>query len=105
VNVYDRTCRLVDQALRGTNWRALPLPGMLPMLVAPYFDSTALWVSAWAWFLLWSAFVRWRWWLHMRCVSKRADRAYDRQGKYRLSRDYYDSESATSAKARKKSRS
>ena len=92
----------VDRSWRGSNWRGLPLPGMIPFFAAFWFETNVVWALAWAWFALWSGFVAWRWWAYMKNESARADRAYDTSGKLRLSREYWDTESATSAKARKK---
>jgi hypothetical protein len=48
----------------------------------------------------WLVFL-WRGWLALRRISAREDRVYDRRTRFRLSREYRESESATAAKARR----
>ena len=92
----------VDRTLRGPNYRTLTLPAFLPMLAAMLLDSPVPLSIGWVWLVAWSGFVAWRWWTLIKIESKRADRAYDRDGKFKLSREYWDTESATAAKAKKR---
>jgi hypothetical protein len=72
-------------------------------LVAISFEqtSTFFWLAiasaiAWLGFYL-SAFI-----VDLRTSGKNGDLDYDRRGKYKLSKEYHDSESATSAKAERR---
>lgn len=102
MRAYYWTRDVVDRTWKSGYWRALPLPGMLPMFAPLLLNSPALRVFTWTWFVLWSGFIAWRWWVYMKVEATRSDRAYDRKGKFRLVREYWGTESATSAKARKK---
>ncbi len=101
MRMYFRTRDFVDRTFRSLNWYASSLPGALPLFPSMFFDNSTVWAVAWIWFLLWEGFVFWRWWVYMKVEAERSDRAYDRKGKFRLSREYWDTESATASRARK----
>ena len=50
----------------------------------------------------WLGFVAWRGWRLIRITGIRGDRAYDRTGKFGLSSDYRETESATETKRRRR---
>lgn len=83
--------------------RVLMLPAVIPLIVilmiGPTSVSTAI---GWGWFGLWNLFIFWRFWFYLREISREGDRHYDRVGKYRLDKEYHDTESATSAAERKR---
>ena len=92
--------RFVDDCIKDRLYfKAAMLPGVVMLLVS----MVAGWPKWLGIFLLvgWTTFVFWRWYLHVKNVSRDSDRHYDRTGKYRLSKEYHDSESATAARDRK----
>lgn len=93
----------VDRCWQGSSYKASLLPAALPMLLALWIGGPILWVAAFSWFALWAAFVMWRGVLFMRStLNDMKDEPYDRVGKYRLSREYWTTESAAAARYRKK---
>ena len=50
---------------------------------------------------LWTGFYLWAFVVAVRMFAREGDVNYDRRGKYKLSKEYWDTESATSAKAKK----
>lgn len=66
-----------------------------PILSAPA-------IAAIAFDLLWFGLCGWRLWLLFRSAAERADRLYDTKGKYLLSSEYADTESATKARRRRR---
>ena len=51
--------------------------------------------------IAWSAFYLWALIVAIRLDARKGDLDYDRRGKYKLSKEYWDTESATSTKAKK----
>lgn len=93
----------VDRQWRGSSYKVLMLPAVVPFLVISMMDySPAHWVIGWGWFGLWNSFVWWRHWLFMREMSQKADEEYDRIGKFRLAQEYHHTESATAAAKRRR---
>jgi len=71
-------------------------------LVAVVFRQTpALFWLGTAWAIAWSGFYHWALIVAIRKEGRKGDLDYDRSGKYRLSKEYWDTESATSTKAKK----
>ena len=71
-------------------------------LVAISFEqvATIFWLgiaSAVAWF----GFYLWAFIVALKILGRKGDLDYDRRGKYKLSKEYHDTESASSAKAEK----
>ena len=77
---------------------------MLPALLSMWIESKALVIFAWVWFAVWTSFVLWRWWLMMKIAAGKADATYDKKGKFNLSKEYWTTESATSAAKRRRKR-
>jgi len=105
VNLYCIIRDWVDRqwCAPGLQFKVLLLPAMLPLLVILMIGKTPVldW-AGWAWFGAWTIFVFWRWWIYIKMESRKSDLQYDRKGKFRLSREYHDTESATAAKERKR---
>jgi hypothetical protein len=96
----------VDRTWQGTNAKVLLLPAFVPSLIIMLIardqaKNGLLLILQGCWFLLWNGFVAWRGWIKVRADAREADHYYDNVGKYRLSTEYHDSESATAAKRRK----
>lgn len=69
-------------------------------VVAVVFQhSPVVWVGI-GWAIAWSAFYLWALITATRLAGRKGDLDYDRRGKYKLSKEYWDTESATSAKAK-----
>ena len=86
----------------GSRYKTILLPGILPLFPALLLGKTlTLGVLCMAWFVVWHGFVFWRGWLCLKQASAKADEDYCRVGKYRLAKDYHDSESATAARKRR----
>ena len=97
----------VDRQWRapGVQWKVLSLPAILPLLVILIIGKTRdLAIVGWAWFIAWNVFVLWRMWLYLKEESASADAHYDDAGKFRLSKEYHDTESATAARKRRRRR-
>jgi hypothetical protein len=84
------------------------LVGMVPWLALLLFDDRAtkngLSVTVIVIIvldLIWLGFVAWRAWLMLRSSAEKADRHYDRHGKYILHPEYAETESATEARRRR----
>jgi hypothetical protein len=72
-------------------------------LVAVVFRHTpALFWLGTAWAIAWSAFYLWAFIVAIRIDARKGDLDYDRRGKYKLSKEYWDTESATASKAKRK---
>lgn len=80
------------------------LPGMLPFFPLIFFKDRfpLAWIPVAAWFVAWMFFVSWRYVRYLKEISIKADRYYDRAGKYDLPSEYAESESATTARQRRK---
>ena len=102
MKIYTVTRDWVDRVLVGENVRVLVLPIMVPGFAMAFYRTVPVAILFWLWFAFWSAFVSWRWWIYMRAASAMADKKYDRIGKFRLAREYWNTESATAALNRKK---
>jgi len=95
----------VDRQWRapGQQSKVLLLPIAIPFLAiamigwSPGFGAIAL-----GWCALWTGFVFWRGWLYFKEACREGDRRFDRQGKFRLGREYHDTESATAAAEKKR---
>ena len=83
---YEMGIGLSTGALIAVLFREIP---------ALFWFGTA-WAIGWAGFYLWALIVA------IRINSRRGDLDYDRKGKFSLSKEYWSTESATTAKARKK---
>jgi len=72
-------------------------------LVAVIFRQNAalFWLGT-AWAIAWAGLYLWAFVAATRMAARKGDLEYDRRGKFSLSREYWNTESATSAKARKK---
>jgi NhaP-type Na+/H+ and K+/H+ antiporter len=102
--IYVATRNWVDRVLRwdGVRARVVVLPAILPALAGlPFGNGPIVTTVVATWFVVWSLFVSWRYWLYMREMSVEADKNYDRVGKYSLAKEYHGTESATAARARK----
>ncbi|EQB15612.1 hypothetical protein [Sphingobium lactosutens] len=106
MSAFARICSWVDSCWDGKrNYR---------LLLIPNFATIAIWMTLfsrgnvvaegvfWSAQAAWVAFVGWRWWVVMKRASIEQDRKYDRVGKFRLAREYWNTESATAALDRKK---
>ena len=105
MNLYVAIRDWVDRCWRSNgDWRVLGLPPAVLALTLLLLgvDGGLNWAGFWAFFVSWTAFTFWRWWIFMRVVAHDADRKFDRVGKFKLAREYWDSESASAAAARKK---
>ncbi len=100
-----------DQKVRqsGTAAEAALLPAFLPAVLVILWGQFLkiehafwIWSICVCWFVCWNIFAGWRLVRHLKEVSLRSDRHYDRVGKYDLPPEYADSESATKAKRRRK---
>lgn len=71
-------------------------------LVALGFKQTPtlFWLGI-AWGTAWSALYLWAFIVAMKMDSRKGDLDYDQSGKYKLSKEYWDTESATSTKAKR----
>ena len=101
--MYAATKSWVDRTLRSPDVqpRILVLPALLPAIAGLPFGNGPIVITVVAtWFVSWSLFVFWRYWLYMREVSVEADQNYDRVGKYQLAKEYHGTESATAARVR-----
>lgn len=85
------------------------LIGVLPWLALIATDGrrgsptlSAPMMAAIAFDLIWFSYVGWRGWLLFQQAAARADRLYDRKGKYALPSEYADTESATKARRRRR---
>jgi len=87
----------------GVRSRAVLSPAIPPLIVALIFkDNSIVWTLAAIMSAGWLAFVAWRSWRMTKATTTRADRKYDRDGKFKLSSEYHDSYSATAAKRTKR---
>ena len=103
MSAYTAVRDWVDRCWRGSGYKASLLPAALPLLLALWTSNAFLSIAAFAWFALWAAFVMWRGALLMRStLNDMKDEPYDRVGKYRLSKEYWATESAAAARYRKK---
>lgn len=104
MKVYRYIRDWVDCQWRASSerFKILLLPAILPLLLIATIGKTpALELGGWAWFVSWSTFVFWRYWTYVETEAERADLRYDRKGKFQLSNEYHETESATAAKKRK----
>jgi hypothetical protein len=106
VSAFERLCGLVDECWQGNrNYRLLLIPQFLVIgLWLLLFSRNNLFAEMIFWSLqvIWVAFIAWRWWVGMMEASAVQDRKYDLRGKFRLAREYWNTESATAARNRKK---
>ena len=87
----------------GGNHRALGLPAVLPVLPLVWIRDGAATALALIWLALWSGFIMWRGFLYMRRVTaEMKGEPYDRHGKYRLSKEYWGTESVAAARYRER---
>ncbi|MFT4251180.1 MAG: hypothetical protein QM608_01675 [Caulobacter sp.] len=100
--------RFVDRKLAKPR-AAAPLPVCLLVLAMAFLGphltppvALAGWIIVAAASLVWVAFVVWRGSRLFRASSLRGDRAFDQRGKFRLSPEYWRSESASRARRRKR---
>lgn len=103
--IYMMVRDWVDDRWRapGLQAKVLLLPAMMPgLLLFPFHQTLLAHALTWIWFTLWTSFVAWRYWLYMTEVSAVADEHYDRKGKFKLAREYHETESATAIRKRKK---
>lgn len=107
--IYLRIRRMVDYDIEENQRPASLVLGFVPLIVAGMAGVEAASVSGGAlWFVLlticlvWTSFVLWRAYRMSRAWILRSDRDYDRRGKFLLSREYWQSESATSARRRRR---
>ncbi len=111
MSVYSRLCHWIDEGWKGppslVQYRRSSLATLLPaflfalltlMLGAP---APILWIG-WMTWAGWTGFVAWRGWLMFRDFTRVADRQYDRQDKFKLAPEYWETESATATSSRKK---
>ena len=110
MSAYLALRRWVDEQMFGPQGSrdlvtvAFRLPfllGVSPFLMTPVLGRWWL-VPAFVLAAIWESFVAWRLWRGLRAGGTRGDREYDRKGKFKLSREYWTSESATAARRRKK---
>ena len=103
MSAYSHVRDWVDRSWAGTNYRVVLAPVILPALPMLWLGgNTGIWLFL-MWAALWFGFVMWRAALHMRAVmAEMKDEPYDRVGKYRLSKEYWATESAAAARYRKK---
>ena len=93
--------RVSDWGIRS---RGALFPGMLPLMLLAWDRSLVTLAVATILAGGWFAFVGWRFWVVLRAESRVADRDYDHRGKYRLAREYHQTESATATTERKRRR-
>jgi hypothetical protein len=87
------------------NWRLLVLPNFAMILIWALFVPRTFLpgvVAFWTLQALWTGFTVWRWCVVMKRAAIDADRKYDLVGKFRLAREYRNTESATAALNHKK---
>ncbi|MEA3262230.1 MAG: hypothetical protein U9R07_01975 [Pseudomonadota bacterium] len=103
MNPYQIVRDWVDRQwhAKGGRFKILLLPAILPLFLLSPARATQAWV-VWAWFVAWNAFVAWRYWVYLKAEAAKADIEYDRKGKFRLSAEYHDTESATASAKRTK---
>jgi type VI protein secretion system component VasK len=113
--VFTRLCRFVDWDLgRSGGVRtgscslliAFMIAGLPALFVGhPVQGKDVIVLAAFGTIAaLWIAFVLWRGWRLLRAEAVKADRAYDRGGKYQLPPEYVQTESATRAARRRANR-
>jgi hypothetical protein len=104
VSAYLRIRKWVDESLGAYSVVSYKVPfflAIIPFFAVPLLGSWWLAPSI-AWAALWTGFVSWRAYRLMRATGIKGDRAYDRKGKFRLSHEYWSTESATASGRRKK---
>ncbi len=113
--VFARLCRFVDWDLGGpggvrTGSCSILICIVIAGLPALFLDhpirgnGVAVVAAFGTIAALWIAFVLWRGWRLLRAEAVKADRAYDRGGKYQLPPEYVQTESATRAARRRANR-
>ena len=106
MRAFERLCSWVDSCWEGKlNHRLLLIPhivGAIVWLLLLSRGNMLIQVAFLGTQVAWIAFVGWRWWRFMTRASAEQDRKYDRVGKFRLAREYWNTESATAALNRKK---
>ena len=104
MRAFALLCRLVDECWQGDrNYRLLLIPQFVVIgawLLLFSRENLYAEVAFWSLQAVWVAFIAWRWWGVMKRASAVQDRKYDRSGKFRLAREYWNTESATAAKDR-----
>jgi hypothetical protein len=111
LNLYLRLRGWVDHDLKERSRPASLFFGIVPIspaLILKQTEAAALAPVALVLGIVigigWTMFVGWRAVRLAKASAARADRAYDRQGKFSLASEYHASESATRAKRRQRSR-
>lgn len=101
MNLYHIVRNWVDRqwSASAQRFKILLLPAILPLLLLSPIEKIQVGLGL-VWFVAWNAFVAWRYWFYLKAVSVKADLEYDRKGKFRLSTEYNDTESATAAAKR-----
>ena len=105
MRLYCLVRNWVDRCWQSTgNWRVLALPpiALALLLLMLGRESGLAWAGYWTFFVTWTGFTFWRWWVFMRLAANKSDQKYDRTGKFNLAREYWDTESVSVAAARKK---
>ena len=101
MSIYLPIRNWVDRTLRSARYDGVLLPGFIPLLLGMFAGSAAIKATCIGCFAMWCAFVAWRWWIYMREASAAQDKKFDKRGKYKLGKEYLDTESATATRQRK----
>jgi hypothetical protein len=105
LQLYGRIEGWVDRQWRaeGLRFKVLLFPAILPLLLAGLMGAERTHLPyGFGWFGLWNIFVFWRYWRYLKLISEEGDRSYDDEGKFRLAKEYHDTESATAAAKRRR---
>ena len=98
---YQVVRNWVDHMLgkEGVRSRGVLFPAFPPLFLPAIFEPNwFVWTLVAALSSGWFAFVSWRGWRMMKATAARGDRAYDREGKFKLAKEYSSTESTTAAK-------
>ena len=102
MSLYLKTRKWVDEKWNAPGSRHRKLLVVLPFvpaLLTPIIGNWWFWPSV-VFGLAFNAFAAWRGVRTMRASAISTDRQYDRDGKFKLSKEYHSTESATAASRR-----
>jgi len=101
MGAFERLCKLIVECLQGNrNYRLLLLPQFVVIGIwLLLFSREGLFAEVFFWGLhaLWVAFIAWRWLIVIKQAAAIQDRKYDSVGKFRLAREYWNTESVTAS--------
>lgn len=107
MSIFAHLCRFVDWDFRSSGVHAgtfsifIAFLPVLPGLIASSAVGVALAAPLSA---AWISFVAWRIWRMLKAEGVKSDRKFDRTGKFALPPEYWASESITSARQRRRSK-